>query len=84
LVFIVNYLVIQIVLKAARQEPLCDLKEKAYVLLLIELALGVVKEAPESRNDVFKEVLNCDVNFDLVRHAVEIEVIIFEKLVSVI
>lgn len=60
------------------------LEEKAYVLLLVERALGVVEEAPESRYDIFEEVLYCDVNFDLVRHAVQIEVIIIEKLVSVI
>ena len=71
-------------METARQKALCDLEEEAYVLLLIHRALSVVEEAPEGRYDVFEEVLHSDINFDLVRYAIQIEVIIVEKLVSVI
>ena len=71
-------------MKTARQKALSDLKEEAYVLLLIQWTLGVVEEAPEGRDDVFEEVLHRDINFDLVWYAIQIEVIIVEKLVSVI
>ena len=36
LVFIVNYLIVQVVLKTARQEALGDLEQEAYVLLLVQ------------------------------------------------
>lgn len=54
LILIINYLIEKIVLKATRKESLGDLEEQTYVLLLVQRALGVVKEPLERCDDVLE------------------------------
>jgi hypothetical protein len=84
LIFIVNDLIEDVVLKATRLESLGDLEQQANVLLLVERALGVVKEPPEGLDDVLEQVLDSDVDLHFVWHAVKAEVVVIEKLISVI
>lgn len=54
LIFIVDYLIVNVVLKAPGQEALSDLEKKANVLLLVQGTLGVVKESPEGSDHIFE------------------------------
>ena len=47
--------------------------------------LSIIKKSPKCCNHVPKQIINCNLNFNLVRHIMKIRIgIVVEKLISVV
>lgn len=68
LVFIVNNVIVYIILKAAGQEALCDHIEQPYILLPVMLC--IIKKSSKCCYHIPKQIINCNLKFDLVWHIV--------------
>ena len=69
LILVVNYLIVNVVLKLSGQKALRDFIQQADILLLV--ALRVVEEALECRYHVLEQEVDCDLHFSFIWHVFE-------------